>query len=424
MGISETDIVNPHKTYNKKMRHYIKQNLGVIIALILSCSTVSVYSQSKDYLYEKAYSLWSSKDEGNRAQANEIFMNLAQEGFAKAYPYAALSCIKNDVENFEFYGDLALDNGGSWIGKQLGDHYYETNQYVKAIRSYEGALKSGWKSDVALKLGKMYEEGIGVPVNYDKAKEYYKISIDGEHGGFIEHSEAYRRYKALGGNSLYDTEKFYAAEGNVDKSLSTEELFKKGENYLDGFGTSKDPYKGYAYIKASADKGYPKAMAKLSDIYISSLYGLNDADASKIYADLAISTYKKLAYQGDGDACCELGNCYKRGYLAEKDKEQSKKYYLQGAKLDHWHCIRYCGEFFEAEGDYAKALEYYKRAVAKKEMMAAFNLANMYYNGKGTPKDEAKAIELYKECAKSHWACKSDAISKLRSLGIDASEYD
>ena len=96
---------------------------------------------------------------------------------------------------------------------------------------------------------------------------------------------------------------------------------------------------------------------------------------------------------------------------------------MQGAKLDHWHCIRYCGEFFEAEGDYAKALEYYKRAVAKKEMMAAFNLANMYYNGKGTPKDEAKAIELYKECAKSHWACKSDAVSKLRSLGIDTSEY-
>ena len=56
-------------------------------------------------------------------------------------------------------------------------------------------------------------------------------------------------------------------------------------------------------------------------------------------------------------------------------------------------------------------------------MMAAFNLANMYYNGKGTPKDETKAIELYKECAKSHWACKSDAVSKLRSLGIDTSEY-
>lgn len=114
----------------------------------------------------------------------------------------------------------------------------------------------------------MYEEEIGVPVNYDKAKEYYKISIDGEHGGFVEHSEAYRKYKALGGNSLYDTEKFYAAEGNVDKSLSEEELFKKGENYLDGFGASKDPYKGYTYIKASSDKGYPKAMAKLSDIYI------------------------------------------------------------------------------------------------------------------------------------------------------------
>lgn len=405
------------------MKVYIKKSL-FIVALILLGLPLNVHGQSKDALYEQAYSLWSSKDDGNWSRANEIFMELAQDGYAKAYPYAALSCIKDDIDNFEFYGDLALDNGGSWIGKQLGDHYYETNQYVKALRSYEGALNSGWKSDVALKLGKMYEEGKGVPVNYDKAKEYYKISIDGEHGAFVEHSEAYRRFKALGGNTLYDRDKFRSAEGNVDNTLSAEELFKKGENYLDGFGASKDPYKGYAYIKASADTGYPKAMAKLSGIYISSMYGLNDEEASKLYADLAVSTYKQLAYQGDGDACCELGNCYKRGYLAEKNKELSKKYYLQGAQLGHWHCIRYCGEIFEAEGDYSKALEYYTNAYKKREMMAAYNLANMYYNGIGTPKNESKAIELYKECAKSQWACKSDAISKLRSLGIDTSEFN
>lgn len=404
------------------MKDYIKNYL-VIIVFILSGSAMSVYGQSKDALYEKAYSLWSSRDEGKRAEANEIFMELALEGYTKAYPYAAFSCINNDIDNFEFYGDLALDNGGSWIGKQLGDHYYDTRQYVKAVRSYEGALNSGWKSYVALKLGKMYEEGKGVPVNYDKAKEYYKISIDGEDGAFVEHSEAYRRFKALGGSSLYDKERFYAAEGYIDNSLSAEQLFKQGEDYLDGFGTSKDPYKGYAYIKASADKGYPKAMKKLSELYTSSMYGLNDAEASKLYADLAISTYKKLAYQGDGDACCELGNCYKRGYLVEMDKELSKNYYLQGANLDHWHCLRYCGEIFEAEGDYSKALEYYTRAYQKREMMAAYYLANMYYNGIGTAKNESKAIEIYKECAKAPWACKSDAIRKLSSLGVDISEY-
>ena len=407
------------------MKHFLKhcQSIAAIFILLSSAVSVSGQTPDKDALYDRACAMWSSKDPEKKDQANQIFMALAQDGYAKAYPDAALSCIKNNVEDFEFYGDLALDNGGSWIGKQLGDHYYKKKQYVKAIRSYEGALNSGWKSDVAFKLGKMYEEGIGVSVDYAKAKEYYKMSIDGEHGAYVEHSEAYRRYKALGGGALYDKEKFYAAEGYYDKSLSAEELFKKGENFCDGFGSTKNPYLGYAYIKASADKGYPEAMAKLSDMYVSSLYGLNDEGASKVYADLAISTYKKLAYQGDGDACNSLGNCYKRGYLTEKDAEQSKKYYLQGAKLDHWHCIRYCGEIYEAEGDYARAVEYYKRAVEKKEMMAAFYLANMYHEGKGIPKDEAKAIELYKQCAKSHWACSGDAVRKLRFLGIDTSEY-
>lgn len=400
-----------------------KKSTGLILYILFLLYAGSAFSQTNDALYDRAYSLWSSKDEANRKRANEIFMELAQDGYAKAYPYAALSCMNNNVDNFEFFGDLALDNGGNWIGKQLGDYYYKTQQFIKAARTYEKALDSGWRSDVAFKLGKMYEEGQGVQLNTEKAKELYKISINASHGGYVESSEAYRRFKSLGGESIYDREKFYEEEGKVDNSLSAEDLFKKGDNMLDGFGTTKNPYKGYAYIKASADKGNPEAMAKLSEIYKSSLYGLNDGEASKVYADLAVSTYKKLAYQGDGDACCELGNCYKRGYLTEKDNEQSRKYYMQGAKLDHWHCIRYCGEIFEADGDYQQAIEYYKRAVDKKEMMAAYYLANMYLDGKGTPKNEEKAIELYKACAKAHWACKSDAISKLRSLGIDTSEY-
>lgn len=405
------------------MRHS-NIRLIIILTIFVVLNSFIVKSQNKDSLYDKAYSLWSSRDDSNRKRANEMFMELAQDGYVKAYPYAALSCMNIDVDNFEFYGDLALDNGGNWIGKQLGDHYYKTGQFIKAARTYEKALDSGWRGEVALSLGKMYEDGNGVQVNPEKAKELYKISINASHSGYIESTEAYRRFKALGGESLYDKEKFYEAEGKVDNTLSAEDLYKKGENYLDGVGTTKDTYKGYAFIKAAADKGNPKAMAKLSEIYKSTLYGINDKEASKVYADLAISTYKKLAYQGDGDACCELGNCYKRGYLTEKDIEQSRKYYMQGAKLNHWHCIRYCGEIFEADGDYLQAIEYYKRAVDKKEMMAAYYLANMYLEGKGTPKNEEKAIELYKACAKAHWACKSDAISKLRSLGIDTSEYE
>jgi len=398
-------------------------SITVILTLVIcTLCPVSGNCQSNDVRFDKAYKKWSSGDSEDKKQANEVFIELAQDGFAKAYPYAALSCIKTDIDSFEFYGDLALDNGGNWIGKQLGDHYYETKQYVKAARTYEKALDSGWRGDVAYKLGKMYEDGLGVPVNIEKALELYKVSMNDSHMS-IEHTDAYKRFKALGSGSIYDREKFFEAEGKVDKSLSAEELYKKGDNLMDGFGITKDPYKGYAYIKAAADKGLPKAMAALSGIYRNSLYGLNDEDASKVYAELAVSTYKKQALQGDGDACCELGNCYGRGYLTEKDKEQSHKYYMQGANLGHWHCIRYCGQIFESEGNYPKAIEYYKRAVDKNEMMAAYYLANMYLDGKGTSKDRDKAIELYKVCAKSHWACKSDAISKLKSLGVDTSAY-
>ncbi len=373
--------------------------------------------------FDKAYRLWQSKDSQDKVKANEMFIELADSGFVKAYSYAALAFSKKkDNDSFEKYGNLALDNDDNWIGKQLGDYYVKKAEYQKAVRSYEKALNSNWKADVALSLGKMYENGQGVSRDIEKAKEMYKISINAERGN-IEYCEAYQKYKALGGESIYMRQAFYDAEGHYDKSLSPQQLFNKGEEFLDGYVTKKDPYKGYAYIKAAADLGNPEAMAKLSDMYTNSLYGLNDKAASQKYAALAIAKYKELANEGNGDACCELGNCYKRGYLTQKDTNLSRHYYLKGASLNHWHCLRYCGEIYEEEGDFAKAADYYQKATDKKEMMAAYALANMYLDGRGVPEDRTKAIELYKACATAHWACKSDAIRKLKSLGVDTSGY-
>jgi TPR repeat protein len=49
--------------------------------------------------------------------------------------------------------------------------------------------------------------------------------------------------------------------------------------------------------------------------------------------------------------------------------------------------------------NFAEALKWYRRAAAKGNASAQFNLGIMYANGEGVPKDEAKAVEWYQKSA-------------------------
>lgn len=346
------------------------------------------------------------------------FVKLAQDGYVKAYPYAALAYMGRDNDKFEHYGLLSLGNEGcNWIGEQLGDYYSELSQYATAAKCYEMAFDSDCRSDVAYKLGVMYEEGKGVERNIERAKELYKISIAGDDSFYPENSEAYRRFVALGGGAVYDPQLFRAAEGKVGSTLSAEKLFDKGKDLVRGF-IEKDPYKGYAYIKAAADMGLPDAMAEISKMYIDPIYGLDDADASRTYADRAIAKYKELAEQNDEGACLTLGDCYYRGELGcDKNIGLAWKYYKLGADLGNMHCLRYCGEICEARGDYAMAARYYQKSADKGNNMAAYALANMYAEGRGVARDRAKAIQLYQRCANDrNWTCWVEAEQKLKYI--------
>jgi len=57
-----------------------------------------------------------------------------------------------------------------------------------------------------------------------------------------------------------------------------------------------------------------------------------------------------------------------------------------------------------SEPNYKKAIEYFERAGKENMMEANFNLALMYHNALGVPKDMQKAIEYYKLASKQGMA--------------------
>ena len=70
---------------------------------------------------------------------------------------------------------LAVDNGCEFGYECMGSMYMKKGEYKKAAELF---LKPEKKESLALySLGKIYEEGLGVEKDMDKAIEYYKSII-------------------------------------------------------------------------------------------------------------------------------------------------------------------------------------------------------------------------------------------------------
>lgn len=106
---------------------------------------------------------------------------------------------------------------------------------------------------------------------------------------------------------------------------------------------------------------------------------LTQEGATEQECQQAVATIQRLAAKGFGEALNEVGT-----------------YYAQGNKPG-------------ITQNYAKALQYFTRAWNAKETQAAKNIAILYYNGYGVPKDSVKAYEwTLKGANVGHLECMRD----------------
>jgi hypothetical protein len=96
-----------------------------------------------------------------------------------------------------------------------------------------------------------------------------------------------------------------------------------------------------------------------------------------------------------------LAWCYEQGFGTEKNDELAYKYYSRFAKIDEVEGIRELGNFhFQAKGiyrNYNKAIQLWKEAASKGDVLAKFNLAFRYFDGKGIEADKKKGIESFRK---------------------------
>ena len=122
-------------------------------------------------------------------------------------------------------------------------------------------------------------------------------------------------------------------------------------------------------------------------------------------ASAAVTLLKSLAREGEQAAFREIGNIYEiGGNGVEQDYKQAMRWYQRSFNEadDVQGCLALARLYYLGRGtkiDYAKAFEYYSVLENNNHPIAMFQLGQMYYLGQGVEPDLDKAAYYYEQAA-------------------------
>jgi TPR repeat protein len=207
--------------------------------------------------------------------------------------------------------------------------------------AYERAAGAG-DTEAMLKLGWMYQNGLDVIQDYDKAKQYYRKARD------------------LG---------------------DTEALNYLGSLYENGLGVVRDYNQARSFYEKAADADNATGFRNLGLLYTFGRGVSQSYDKARTLFERAKSLYEEAAAKGNAAAMTNLGGLYERGWGVGVDYDKAKSLYEQAARAGDAQAMNSLGEMYEnARGtwrDFKKAKALYEQAAAAGNEQAVSNLERL-----------------------------------------------
>lgn len=292
----------------------------------------------------------------------------------------------------------ACEDGYFLAAHEIGRRCYfseNVNEDNETARKYfELSAAQGYGKSMFY-LGEIYWKGFGVPVDKEKAVEFFKKAYD---------KHAYKKeYLGIIGNFYDDKENYSEALKWYERAAEKGEttcLFITGYFYHNGRGASKNYAKAVEYFKRAVEIGYStdgNVEDHLGDIYWEGGNGVT-ADRSQ-----AVEWYKKAYDKGtisDG-LLVRIGKYYDD----KKDYSEALKWWRLGAKKEYPTCLYLVGcSYMLSEGvdkNYSSAAKCFKRAIDagfSNEGKVEGMLGDIYWDGGyETSADKNQAVEWYKK---------------------------
>lgn len=250
-------------------------------------------------------------------------------------------------------------------------------------------------------LAEQYDNGNGVELDREKAKDFYLKAAGNDH------AEAKYRLGNIYAPLKYDNNRNFNSEAYRQSEswyrLAAEQGHIPAQSHMAYMAdTYKQGERWYNKIRKAAEKGNAEAQYELGRDYQIGFSILNDGfriDENEELANFwylkAAKSYQKLAEQGDPIAQIKLAGMYSREKGVEYDQEESVFWYRLAADQGHPEALFWLGWHYQkgsgVDQNNKEAARYYRQAAEKGDSSAQFALFEAFTLGRGVKQDYEQA---------------------------------
>lgn len=269
---------------------------------------------------------------------------------------------------------------------------FNSGRYAKAVELAR-PLATGGQPDALYLLGFAHETGRGVEQSLELAMQNYRKAADKKQSNAI-----YRMSLILLGSEKKE-EREQARElleSAAKKDPAAGRIL--GEAYLNTLLTEKpDPEKALYWWKNSASLGDVTAQLLLARFYEGQFGFPDNKDIKQAY-----DFYAKAAEKGDVSAMLSLGSRYLNGEKSLKNETKGREWLQKAIDAKDYTAFLVLGDYeLNIKDNPEKAFKNYMSGKEAGQLDCMLRVADCYFEGIGTKKDQAKGSKQLAEAAEA-----------------------
>lgn len=164
-------------------------------------------------------------------------------------------------------------------------------------------------------------------------------------------------------------------------------------------GLREDATEAFKWFNRAAEQGCSKALWQLALMY-------EDGEGVRKNQKKALQSCRQAfqlalesANVGDAEGAFLVGKAYRDGHGVKEDEAKAIEWLTKSANKGWTAAETALGEFYMHRGDNAESAKWYRRSAEKGDAEAQYQLASLYHDGIGVPKDDEEAFKWYLRAA-------------------------